>query len=430
MSFLYQSDRLNRTQFGAWVSAFVGWVFDYYEIFLLTFLIVPIGAEFSLEPGQTSYIISVQLLFLAVGGVLFGFLADRFGRQRMLMWTIIIYSVFTFARALAPDYSSLLVLTAIAGLGIGGEFGVGQTLISEVMPNQRRGWWSGLYYGGIYFGIMAAALVGGYVAPAIGWRWTFALSGLPVLLAIFVRYVAPESDVWTAKRRTTGIDWRAILRRAFIVPFLLCLVAGTLQFFAYYGITTYLPTYLTSEGFSISQAGWWLFFTAVAGLVGSFAGAYTNDRWGRRITLTYLAGSAAIGGCILAAMWNSFLGSPWILVPLFILYFGSNGATVFGALFSEQFPTDVRATGVSWALQISRGLAFLPPIIAAAVFPVYGYVPVILGGATLFGLLALWAWVFRETRGRDIEEIDREAGERWNREAAARGGGASRTRST
>jgi MFS transporter, putative metabolite:H+ symporter len=150
MSFLYQADRMNRTQFGAWVSAFVGWVFDYYEIFLLTFLIVPIGAEFSLEPGQTSYIISVQLLFLAVGGVLFGFLADRFGRQRILMWTIIIYSVFTFARALAPDYSSLLVLTAIAGLGIGGEFGVGQTLISEVMPNQRRGWWSGLYYGGIY----------------------------------------------------------------------------------------------------------------------------------------------------------------------------------------------------------------------------------------------------------------------------------------
>jgi MFS family permease len=184
------------------------------------------------------------------------------------------------------------------------------------------------------------------------------------------------------------------------------------------------------RAFSISQAGWWLFFTAVAGLVGSFAGAYTNDRWGRRITLTYLAGSAAIGGCVLAVMWNSFLGSPWILVPLIILYFGSNGATIFGALFSEQFPTDVRSTGVSWALQISRGLAFLPPIIAAVVFPVYGYVPVILGEAALFGLLALWAWVFRETRGRDIEEIDREVGERWNREAAARGGGASRTRST
>src|ERR687886_3046461 len=120
MAFLHQSENLTKTQFSAWLSAFVGWIFDYYEIFLLTFLIVPIGAEFSLEPGQTSYIISVQLLFLAVGGVLFGFLADRFGRQRMLMWTIIIYSVFTFARALAPNYPSLLVLTAIAALGIGG----------------------------------------------------------------------------------------------------------------------------------------------------------------------------------------------------------------------------------------------------------------------------------------------------------------------
>jgi MFS family permease len=431
MAFLHQSENLTKAQFSAWLSAFVGWIFDYYEVFLMTFLIVPIGTEFSLEPGQTSYIISVQLLFLAVGGVLFGFLADRYGRQRILMWTIITYSVFTLARAFAPNYLSLLVLTAIAALGIGGEFGVGQTLISEVMPSRRRGWWSGLYYGGIYFGIMAAALVGGYVAPAIGWRWTFVLSGLPVLLAVFVRYAAPESDVWTARQRTTGIQWGTdVLRRSFILPFLICLVAGILQFFAYYGITTYLPTYLTSEGFTISQAGWWLFFTAVAGLVGSLAGAYTNDRWGRRITLTYLASSSAIGGYVLAAMWNSFLGSLWILVPLFVLYFGSNGATVFGALFSEQFPTDVRSSGVSWALQIARGLAFLPPIIAAAVFPVYGYVPVILGGATLFGLLALWAWVFRETRGTDIGEIDSEVENRWDREAAASEGSASRNRLT
>lgn len=410
-TFLERSGRTTRAQFSAWFSAFVGWVFDYYEVFLVTFLVVPISREFGLEPAQTAYIFSVQLLFLAVGGVLFGFLADRYGRQKVLMWTIVIYSVFTFARAFSFDYTSLLVLTAIAALGIGGEYGVGQTLVAEVMPRHRRGWWSGLLYGGIYLGIMGGALVGGYVAPAIGWRWTFALSGIPVLVAVFVRYFAPESDVWMAKRRTTGIDWGFLSRRAFVVPFSLCLVAGVLQFFAYYGITSFLPTFLVeNEGFSMGQAGWWLFFTAVAGLVGSIVGAYTNDRWGRRITLSYLAATAAIGGFILTAIWDNLLGTLWILIPFFLLYFGSNGATVFGALFSEQFPTDVRSVGVSSALQIARGLSFLPPIIAAAIFPVYGYVPIVLGGASLFGLLALWAWVFNETRGKDILEIDAEAG--------------------
>lgn len=91
---------------------------------------------------------------------------------------------------------------------------------------------------------------------------------------------------------------------------------------------------------------------------------------------------------------------------MFLLYFGSNGASVFGSLFSEIFPTDVRATGISWALQIGRGLSAIPPLITAAVFPVYGYKPIILGGAALFLLLAIWAWVFPETKNKDLFKED------------------------
>jgi putative MFS transporter len=244
-------------------------------------------------------------------------------------------------------------------------------------------------YSGIYFGIALGAIVGGNVAPIIGWRWTFALSGIPVLVAVYVRFSTPESELWAAKRHAAKTNWSLILNRAFLGPFVLCLVAAVLQFFAYYGITTFLPTFLVHQGFSLGTASWWLFFTAVAGLVGSIAGAYTNDRWGRRVTLTYLAGSAALGGLILFLSWPYLLTSPLILIPFFILYFGSNGATVFGALFSEQFPTETRSTGVSAALQIARGLSSIPPIIAAAIFPVYGYAPIVLAGAILFGLLAV-----------------------------------------
>lgn len=116
----------------------------------------------------------------------------------------------------------------------------------------------------------------------------------------------------------------------------------------------------------------------------------------------------AIGGIVLYFTWSSLINSLWILVPIFFLYFGSNGASVFGSLFSEIFPTDVRATGISWALQIGRGLSAIPPLITVAVFPVYGYEPIILGGAGLFFLLAIWAWVFPETKNRRLDYLDDE----------------------
>jgi MFS family permease len=231
---------------------------------------------------------------------------------------------------------------------------------TSVVPAERRGWWSGLLYSGIYFGIALGAIVGGNVAPIIGWRWTFALSGIPVLVAVYVRFSTPESDLWASKRRAAKTNWSLILNRAFLGPFVLCLVAASSPTTA--SLRSCRRSWY-SRGFHLGPRRGGCFFPP--GLVGSIAGAYTNDQWGRRVTLTYLAGSAALGGLILFFSWPHLLTSPLILIPFFILYFGSNGATVFGALFSEQFPT--RSTGVSAALQIARGLSSIPPIITAVI---------------------------------------------------------------
>ena len=398
------TNRLSRPQRGAFISALSGWVFDYYEVFLLTMLVVPIAAEMHLSTGQTARIFSVQLLCMAVGGVLFGYLADRFGRRDVLMWTIVIYCVATVARSLAPNYPVLLGLTAVAAFGIGGEYGVGQTLVAELVPRARRGWWSGLLYGGIYIGIMLAAIVGGQITPHIGWRWTFVLSGLPVLVAIYVRRRAPESDVWERRRRDTPrIGLAPFRRRTFLVPFVMCLAAGTFQFFGYYGTTTFLPTYLADQGFDAAKASWWLFFTGIAGLVGCIVGATLSDRWGRRPTLCLLSGISAAAGVILFATWSSLLTSALLLVPFFFLFFGSNGATVFGALFSELFPTELRGTGVSASLQVARGLSAFPPLLSAWMLPRGGYASVVLLGAAWFLLLSIFSWFFRETRDSTIE---------------------------
>lgn len=394
---------LSKSQRGAFLGALIGWIFDYYEVFLLTLLVIPLAVEFDLSAGQVGLILSMQLLFMGLGGVLFGTLADRIGRKKVLMMTILIFSIFTLARAAAPTYEVVVVLTAIAALGIGGEFGVGQTLVSEVVPASRRGWYSGLLYGGIYLGIVLGALVGGFVMPVIGWRWTFALSGLPVLFAIWVRRHTPESTVWLNRDRNAPRQKaRVHVTPRLVRLWLLCVLAACLQFFAYYGLASFLPTYLVGQGSSVAAASTWLLFTAVAGAVGCFIGSYLSDRLGRRLTLSLLASTAFVGGVVLALSWDYLLVGSWVLIPFFAFFAGANGPAVFGALFSESFPASIRATAVSSALQLGRSMSFFPPLIAAALVPTLGYRPIVWASAALFGALALLAWAFTETRGSTL----------------------------
>ncbi|WP_180928173.1 MFS transporter [Streptomyces sp. AJS327] len=400
-----RSRGLDRAQRGAFLGALIGWIFDYYEVFLMTLLVVPIAKEFDLGSGQVGLLLGMQLLFMGVGGVLFGWLADRIGRKKVLIITIAMFSVFTFARALSPSYEVLLILTCVAAIGIGGEYGVGQTLVAEIVPPHRRGWWSGLLYGGVYVGIVAGSLVGGYLMPEIGWRWTFVISGLPVLFALWVRRHTPESEVWASRVRQTseGRAERTRISPAIVRVWLLCVLAASLQFFAYYGIASFLPSYLVEQGSSVTSASTWLLFTAVAGGVGCFIGSYLSDRLGRRKTLFLLSLLAFVSGLALVATWDQLLdGGTWVRVVFFAFFVGANGPAVFGALFSESFPADIRATAVSSSLQLARSLSFFPPIVAAALVPSFGYQPIVLAAGIMFGCLAALSWTFTETNGKQL----------------------------
>jgi MFS family permease len=406
---LNKTSKTTKPQFLAWLTAFVGWVFDYYEIALMTFLVVPIAQEFHLSPQQTALLLSLQLLGIAGGGVLFGFLGDKIGRQRVLVLTLLIFGVFTLARAFAPDFNTLLVFGVVAAIGLGGEFGVGQALVSEVMPAHLRGWWSGALYSGVGLGLAAAALVGGYLLPLIGWRWVFAVSCFPIVLALMARFAAPESDLWEKQQAKTKhtTDWKLIRSRRFIKPFLLCLATGSVEFFAYYGVASFLPTYLIEyQGFSFGKAAWWTVVTGIAIFAGSVMAGFLADRLGRRVTWTIMASIAAAGSVVVAISFEASIQSYWVLLPIFVLYFGVGVTAMFGLVFREQFPTRVRSFGMGSALQIARGVSFFPPLIAAAVYPIYGYSVLVYGGAVLFAILAVLGWLFKENAGRDILELE------------------------
>ncbi|MTD52882.1 MFS transporter [Amycolatopsis pithecellobii] len=407
------SDKVTKPQFMAWLTAFAGWTFDYYEISLMTFLVVPIAAEFHLSPGQTAFLLSMQLLGIAVGGVIFGYLGDRIGRRRVLMITIALFGIFTLARAFTPGYYTLLAFGVIAAIGLGGEFGVGQSLVSEVMPTGKRGWWGAALYSGAGIGLAGSALVGGYLLPVVGWRWVFAISCFPIALAIIARFAVPESDKWarhtdgSKQGRVAKTDWALVRSPKFLKPLLLCLFACAISFFGFYGVAAFLPTYLIKvQGFSFSKAAW---FTVVVGMsisIGSITCGWLADRLGRRLTWSLMASFATVGSVLLGLVFTARITSAWSLVPVFVMYFGTSGAAAFGIVFSEQFPTRVRSLGVGTALQIGRGLSFFPPLIAAAIYPVYGYSPLVFGAAVLFGILAVVGLAFKEGRGRSIDDIE------------------------
>ncbi len=400
------STEQTRASWRAFIAAYLGWIFDYFEVYFLTILIVPMAKQFGWSGAQISVILSSQLASLAIGGVFWGYICDRFGRKLALQLCIAQYCIGTFARAFTPNFEYMLLFTIFAGIGIGGEYGVGQTLVTETVAKQRRGAWSSMLYSGIFIGILLAATAGGLLLPNVGWSWSLIIASLPILLVVLIRTNTPESVQWEERKRT-GVhlaDVAEFRGAPFLKPLLLCYVTATLQLFAYYGITTLMPTYLVNvAGFSLAKTSWWVFFTGLAGLAGATIAALVIDRIGRRATLSAAAACGALGGVLVFMLWAELKTLTEILAPFFLLYAGFGAtASVFGSLFSEVFPVALRATGMSSALQLARGTTFAAPLLAGALFPVIGYPPLILGAVVLLLLLALIAWRFPETAGKDV----------------------------
>ncbi|MEJ2104378.1 MAG: MFS transporter, partial [Ignavibacteriaceae bacterium] len=196
MQLLSEYEKPTRQHFHILLMSWAGWVFDFYDLILFTFLLIPIGQELQISNIELSFILGASLAATSVGGVIFGILSDKFGRKSVLQWTILTYSIGTFLCGLAPSLFILLIFRIITGLGVGGEWATGQTYIGESFPPKVRGRYGAVMQTGAPFGIVLASIVGGFVTPEIGWRMSFFISILPALLVVFIRKNLPESDVW------------------------------------------------------------------------------------------------------------------------------------------------------------------------------------------------------------------------------------------
>lgn len=410
--------------------AWAGWLFDFYDLMLFSFLLVPIQLDLGLTSQQMSLLLGSSLAATAAGGLLFGWLADRIGRKTVLSLTILTYSIGTFACGLSGGLLTLLLFRIATGLGVGGEWATGQTLVGETFPARSRARFAAVMQTGAPAGIALATAVGAFVEPRFaaafgtgwGWRACFFLSVLPAILVVVIRRFMPESDVWQAwqhhpeRQGVAGHDFLVLLRRDRVVRrlFLLGLVLAVTDMSAYWFTYSWMPKYLYDQlHFSMARSGVWMLVTQAGGLLGYLSFGMVADWRGRRVAYSVYSLFWAVGLFAVTWMWQDIVALPALtLGAMFLVGLGTGNFSGYGPIFSELFPTRIRNTAMGAAFNLARGVQFFTPLVITWVAAQPGLAAGRgLGvGISLGAFFALatgaWVWTLPETRGTRILAAD------------------------
>lgn len=399
-------------------AACLGWGLEFFDLQLLAFLAPQISEEFGVSQGLFGALFTTQLVATAVGGILFGWLADRYGRRRVLTWTILIFSISTALVAFAPSLAWIFVLRFITGLGTGGEWAVGFSLLNESWSPRRRGLAGGIVQAALWPGFA----LGIFVSTAVpDWRWAFAIGLLPALAALWIRYYCPESKQWLEYQRLkqqgllpeelqrTGERFQ--LRQIFGPDVLKLTILGTIVVFgaqySYYVYSSWMPTFLQGAlEYSAGQAANILYISAAISFISYVAAGYLGDFVGRRTSLLVFGTIQLAAFALFAFLYIGDAAPSAVVVSYFLISFGLGYFGIFGVWFGELFPTRIRASGSSFCYSMGRGFASVGPFLAGVLAANYG-----LGGGISTGvlsvLLMLGTAVFmQERKGRKITAVE------------------------
>ncbi|PYT79476.1 MAG: MFS transporter [Acidobacteria bacterium] len=330
------------------LAGFLGWTFDAFDFFVLTFVLTPIAAEFGKTIPELALTVAASLATRWIGAIFFGLLADRYGRRIPLIVNILYYSVIEVLSGLAPNYRVFLLLRLLYGIGMGGEWGVGASLTMESIPAKWRGVVSGFLQEGYALGFLLAAGAYRFVYPHWGWRPLFFVGIVPALATLFVCAKVQEPEAWhrsrtdwTSYRRAIYGNWR---RFAYLV------VLMAMVNFISHGTQDMYPTYLQKQhGFNPERTSDFTAFSMVGAILGGLAFGYFSDHKGRRFAMI----TALLLACVLIPMWV-FVPSPaLILAGGFLMQFMVQGAWgVIPAHINELSPDALRGFFPGFAYQL------------------------------------------------------------------------------
>jgi MFS transporter, SHS family, lactate transporter len=333
------------------IAGFLGWTLDAFDFFILTYVLTQIAAEFHKSVAEMTLTITASLVMRPVGAILFGLMADRYGRRIPLMVDVVFYSVVEVLSGFAPSYRVFLILRLLYGIGMGGEWGVGASLAMESVPVKWRGILSGVLQEGYALGNLLAAVAFWTVFPHWGWRPMFFIGGLPALLTLFIRAKVKESEAWKAQaaaRKSWGEYFRAVTSNWKRFAYLVVLIA--IMNFMSHGTQDLYPTLLQKQHhFSTRATAIVSVISMIGAIVGGILVGLFSDRFGRRRAMTI----AALLGLLLVPLWAFAPGMVLIATGAFLMQFMVQGAWgVVPVHLNELSPGPLRGFFPGFAYQL------------------------------------------------------------------------------
>jgi len=388
------------------IAGSLGWMLDAMDVMLFSLVLAYLVRDFSMDTRSAGFLNSLTLIASAIGGFLFGFLADRIGRTRALMASILVYSIASAACAFTHTIPQLGFFRFVLGLGMGGEWTTAAALIAETWRAEHRGKALGLMQSAYAIGEAIAALVVAVVLPHFGWRAVFLIGVLPAIVVLWIRSRVPESELWqrrAAQPQRTKL--RILLQGETLRNGILATTMNSFAMFGYWGLFVWIPGYLSipiaQGGRGLSLAKTTSFFLILCGgkwlgyaLFGFFADVYGR----KRPYFAYLLIAALLVpayGLVHTPLWLLVLG------PL-VGFFGIGFFSGFAAIASEIFPGEIRATAMGLSYNIGRGLSGGAPFAVGALALHFGIGPAFLLPAGAYLVAALLALLLPETRARQL----------------------------
>ena len=383
----------------------LGWLFDAMDVGILSFVIAALKVDWNLSVQQMGWIGSVNSIGMAVGAFVFGIYADRVGRKKIFIITLLLFSIASGLSAFTTTLAAFMVLRFFVGMGLGGELPVAATLVSESVPAKERGRVVVLLESFWAAGWLLAAIISYFIIPSYGWQVALLLTALPAFYALYLRINLPDSPQFTAKKnvlRSVSTNIKEVWSKKYLRPTIMLWIVWFMVVFSYYGMFLWLPSVMILKGFTLIQSFKYVLIMTLAQLPGYFSAAWLIERMGRKFVLvTYLLGTAASA----LVFGNAETLGMLIGAGIFLSFFNLGAWGALYAYSPEQYPTVIRATGTGMAASFGRIGGILGPLLVGTMLAAdygVGWIFAIFCVAIIIGAMAV-AFLGTETKQMELE---------------------------